>query len=158
MGCDIHTFIEFKIGDQPWTPDKRHRKSLDEPDGYNYNRVNEAESDRDYSVFAALAGVRGVGPQPKGIPDDVSELIAIALDQYGEDGHSHSYSSIEELEEALRNNDYFDESFYTDWSKLLAYCKKTIKQLQLDLEIEKIILGPQHNTNVECRILYFFDN
>ena len=170
MGCDIHIFIEFKVGDKPWTPDKHHVIRIDDDDIDSYH-VREALSPRDYLMFAALAGVRGIGPDPKGVPKDVSELISKALDNYGVDGHSHSYSSLKELEQAMKatnrmpNKDIIEPKAFgsypdydNTWGHLLAYCKKTANELQLDLEIEKMILGPQYNSKVECRILYFFDN
>jgi hypothetical protein len=51
---------------------------------------------RNYDLFAAIAGVRGGGPSPKGIPDDASDLAHLAIAAYGSDGHSHTWLSEEE--------------------------------------------------------------
>ena len=39
---------------------------------------------------------------PKGIPDDISELAKYDVDEYGGDGHSHSYLGITEFIDAAK--------------------------------------------------------
>jgi len=51
---------------------------------------------RNYALFAALANVRGHGPAPKGIPDDASDLALMMIDEWGEDGHSHTWFTMDE--------------------------------------------------------------
>lgn len=62
MGCDIHLYIEYRKKPAPNT--------IPEP-GRRWNslggRINPG---RNYALFAALAGVRGDGPEPKGYPED----------------------------------------------------------------------------------------
>lgn len=58
MGCDIHTFIEYKKKDSDrWMPLGGHLRL-----------------DRHYGVFGRIAGVRcdGCLIEPRGIPDDLS--------------------------------------------------------------------------------------
>lgn len=68
-------------------------------------------SDRNYVLFAALAGVRnGLGvagvdtgdpltpvDEPRGLPTDVSDEVAKEETEWGCDGHSHSYLYLQEL-------------------------------------------------------------
>lgn len=83
MGCDIHVYLERKIKG-------------------NWHMVKSvwgrAGTDRDYTFFSHLCGVRGgssdVWPAPKGLPKDVSVVCEFESDVYGVDGHSHSYESL----------------------------------------------------------------
>lgn len=109
MGCDIHLFTEQKI-DGVW-------KSVDVwKDEYNEGRLSvpyekSAYHSRNYSLFAILADVRngrgfagiktgeGFTPiaEPKGLPKDVSSEVAASSDNWGADGHSHSWLTIREI-------------------------------------------------------------
>ncbi len=82
MGCDIHGVVERKHNGK-WVA----CKVLQHPD---------PARDRNYERFAALAGVRGKGPEPKGFPDDASETACMLRDDWGRDGHSHSWLPIAE--------------------------------------------------------------
>lgn len=67
---------------------------------------------RNYDVFAILADVRngrgfagsdtgdGFNPiaDPKGVPEDASDYYKKVVDEWGQDGHSHSYFTMEELD------------------------------------------------------------
>ncbi len=49
---------------------------------------------RNYKLFGAIANVRHASPfgyEPRGLPDDVSDLATALSEEYGEDGHSHSW-------------------------------------------------------------------
>lgn len=84
MGCDIHGFVEVKK-DGKWLV---------------YSQIDR---DRDYKLFAKMANVRNfdshVEPisDPRGLPDDVSEVAKIESDYFDSDGHSHSWLSKEEI-------------------------------------------------------------
>lgn len=57
---------------------------------------------RNYALFTMLAGVRAsddfpVISEPKGMPQDASPAAVEYADQYGCDGHSHSYLTLKEL-------------------------------------------------------------
>lgn len=105
MGCDIHAYVEVRNGDV-W-------KSADvwtEEDGW-FSANPTVYNDRNYSLFAILAGVRnGVGfagcktgegfnpiSIPRGLPVDVSFEVKRCSDLWGSDGHSHSWLTIAEL-------------------------------------------------------------
>lgn len=80
MGCDIHALIERKVGNK-WVM---------------VNRLNGEATRRNYTRFAALAGVRGDGPAAKGLPDDLSESGRLYADDWEGDAHSHSFLGAKE--------------------------------------------------------------
>ncbi|TDN70452.1 hypothetical protein [Paraburkholderia sp. BL10I2N1] len=54
---------------------------------------------RNYALFGSLANVRRDGdgaPDPKGVPDDVSDLARMEIDGWGIDGHSHTWWTLRE--------------------------------------------------------------
>lgn len=75
MGCDIHGWVEEKVGGK-WVA---------------VCELTDAGKARNYRRFAALAGVRGDGPAPNGIPEDVSDTVRYWIDYWGNDWHSHSW-------------------------------------------------------------------
>lgn len=90
MGCDIHAHLEAK-----------------EEHGARVYWISLAELDiwRSYVLFAKLAGVRnsyGLTPiaEPRGLPDDVSLRTKLDADEWGTDGHSHSWVTLAEIEKA----------------------------------------------------------
>jgi len=85
MGCDIHVTLEQKEYETWWGL------------GSNMN------PGRNYGTFAKLAGIRGDGPEPKGLPDNMSWETKEVLEE-GDD-HSHSWSTIEEWEKAIDDDE-----------------------------------------------------
>ena len=84
MGCDIHFFSEVKLADGQW------------------HCYGSPSIDRYYSLFCKMAGVRcrdGIVPisGPRGLPADCSAVVKWASDDYGSDGHSHSYLTAIEI-------------------------------------------------------------
>ena len=106
MGCDIHLYIEAKsdrynkdrwVCIDNWILNPYYEKDNDEK--YEHRSLY---SHRDYRLFATLADVRNnssnpVISQPKGLPNDCSDVIKAESDEYGADGHSHSYLTLAEL-------------------------------------------------------------
>ena len=102
MGCDIHMITQIKK-DSCWQ---------------YVSEVPEAFDWRNYDVFAFLAQVRGYcenGFIPKGLPEDLGETryrqwkdcsgeICYEVDFESRDYHSHSYLTLQELDEKLRQN------------------------------------------------------
>ena len=84
MSCDIHLHTEVKING------KWHH--------YGMPHVH-----RDYRVFAKMAGVRNYagGPvpiaEPRGIPEGVTELTRFDCEEWGSDGHTHSWLDAKEI-------------------------------------------------------------
>lgn len=98
MGCDIHGLVERRINKKWVTWITIGHVTLSSYD----RRENELDSafpaalSRNYVRFAALAGVRGDGPAPKGVPEDASESARAIISGYGRDGHSHSHLLLAE--------------------------------------------------------------
>ena len=106
MGADIHFVIESRAKDQPWvgvyctgsSPRFRPRSYMTGLNSREYlYDIDAPQRERNYAFFAKLAGVRGPGPKPKGMPKDASELARRSRENWGSDGHSHSYVSLDEF-------------------------------------------------------------
>ena len=109
MGADIHGWVEKKV-DGKWVAFKEL---------HDDNRI--------YSRFGALANVREPGPFPRGIPTDISDTTKLHIEQWGSDGHSHSYLSIADafniFKRTSSNKDYdFYDAF--DFSHREEVCPK----------------------------------
>jgi len=88
MGCDIHVHVEVKIGDQ-W-------------EHYGIPSV-----DRDYRLFAHLAGVRNYDHDepvaiPRGIPEDATTLTKFHFAWMNGDAHTPSWLAREEVALAVK--------------------------------------------------------
>ena len=107
MGCDIHMHIEYKKtidGKTKWVCGDYFKANP-------YYGVWEEEKpyalvgfcdERNYALFSTLANVRNYGNtnyicEPKGLPSDVCEEIKKDADDWGIDGHSHSWFTLKEL-------------------------------------------------------------
>lgn len=105
MGCDIHIHTEVLKeinGTENWVNGDFYRKNPDRSFPFSEVEFEKVEvfGGRDYRLFAILADVRSDGnnpciSQPKGLPGDVTEEIKAEADDWGIDGHSHSFLSLE---------------------------------------------------------------
>jgi hypothetical protein len=112
MGCDIHLYTDKRI-DGVWKPiDSFERDTPDNnnPNGYLFSKGGLYKG-RNYDLFAILANVRnghgfagvktgaGFNPiaQPKGVPADATVEYREIVEQWGSDGHSHSYFTLRDL-------------------------------------------------------------
>lgn len=98
MGCDIHAMVEVRID-----PYKLNEKWPDDNGVWGWwMGAGEVFIDRDYELFASLAGVRNtmaitpIAPA-RGIPEEPSELYRAWKRMWGDDAHSHSWVTVEEL-------------------------------------------------------------
>jgi hypothetical protein len=111
MGCDIHFYVEKKENGK-WISADEWEKDTECGEPYLHVAYGkEFYDDRNYGLFAILAGVRNnygfagcdlgdkFNPisQPKGLPDDVCEEVKQASDYDGVDGHSHSWFTVQEI-------------------------------------------------------------
>lgn len=105
MGADIHIWLERKLPSGKWAMHDRfgyismeaHRITVEPGKAYMGDFAYHNVGGRNYEFFAALAGVRGEGPEPRGLPPDVSDYVQQESDGYGRDGHSHSWMSAAEF-------------------------------------------------------------
>ena len=100
MGCDLHLHTEIKINGK-W-------------ECYGSPSVT-----RWYELFYKMAGVRGTGNEhirpispPKGLPEDCSTVTQFDAQHRGEDGHSHSWFSAEEIVEL---EEWWKERYEVSW-------------------------------------------
>jgi hypothetical protein len=132
MGCDIHLFVEKKVEGSWVAADKWEKDKY----GGNSLRVdNSFYDDRNYSLFAILADVRngsgfagcdlgdGFNPisKPKGLPKDVCHLIGKEFAEWGCDGHSCSWHTLEDLlnydwTQITKRRGFIDAINYAEWS------------------------------------------
>jgi hypothetical protein len=102
---------------------------------------------RNYARFAALAGVRGEGPAPRGIPGDVSETTQYLIDEWGEDGHSHSWLELDEAVKIFVETGSDEKEVGED----PPYWRKWPYSFFFDVDEEKA-------TEHDYRIVFWFDN
>jgi hypothetical protein len=172
MGCDIHMYIETRVGDGEWQADQHHQHIIDD-DGDHYIPAVNATG-RNYQLFADLANVRGEGMfglEPLGLPDDVSDIVNKASDDWDVDGHSHSYISLKDFIKILKKHKEYnlknkDERAFYNWDdigeeedfpnyvSLVNYCKRLID----NHKAEAILLGQKRIPPLEVRLVFWFDN
>ena len=111
MGCDIHAVVERQTADGTWI-------AVNTLTWFHAQRQGNGESKfarsvalcRDYKRFAALGGVRGAGPGPRGVPADVSETARFLIDQQGSDGHSHGWLMVAEAARVFADTERWPET------------------------------------------------
>jgi hypothetical protein len=159
MGCDIHLVVEKKFDKKwvgLWTSEDDLRMPIDgvfavhdgskRPAG---NAYWHSHRDRNYKFFALLAGVRGSGPDPKGIPEDASDLARIYIDQDGSDGHSHSWDMLDD----------FHEKWIAANSEPGEYVASKIKsEANPRFEHMHPLRWRNEEQQEEYRVIYWFDN
>lgn len=84
MGTDIHGVVEHRTPDAKWIAMRTLDLVIDE-DG---NLHRPAALECNYKRFAALAGVRGNGPAPRGLPGDASDTARLLFERGGYDDPS----------------------------------------------------------------------
>ena len=114
MGCDIHIHAEVMImgewchvdppGSVLWHQGKPFPGRQDAEHMSEYQSHGDIHGSRDYRLFALLADVRNYtgyrNPiKPRGTPRDVTRRTEEHVDYDGSDGHTHSWWTLEELEE-----------------------------------------------------------
>lgn len=139
MGCDIHYVVEEKIGDK-WV-------------GLFENNFQQEASERFYRFFGEIAaGVRyesKTSHSIKGWPDDTSDLANHFNERWRDDGHSHSWLTLQE----------FVEAYY-------RACEKPFSPEAFScLSDDNLFGGHDFNDEIDewhpianCRVVFFFDN
>ena len=147
MGCDIHWILEQKT-DFGWIGVRRkydERVITDQPPKFEFGRAG----DRNYHFFAALCGVRGDGPEPKGFPDDASTMAQYESRRWEGDGHSHSWETLEDYAR-LWLETHYNESFVAE--QMQKYMTTG------DKPDHRALLFEDLDEETEYRVLFFFDN
>lgn len=140
MGCDIHAFIERRAVAARSTD---HRWEFVMAD-----RGDPRWGDRNYQLFAALAGVRGEGPDAKGLPTDISDLVQEERALIADDGHSDSWH---EFWEALALwIEFDDQNHTTNEQHRLHNVTRDVQAWQM--------FGHVPLEGYDYRIVYWFDN
>lgn len=107
---------------------------------------NAPVTERWYTFFAELAGVRAYGdgpyPQPKGLPDDISELTKYDI-ELGAWDHSHSWLSLDE--------------FVAAYNRAIKKCPGHEQKEAHKAEAFGLPYWPWDD-DVEYRVVFAFDN
>lgn len=130
MGCDIHMFTEIKrkfndkevwVNSDRWVINPYYLLK-DQPfdDWERPLEVDSIYNGRNYELFSILANVRGIGnpviAEPKGLPEDICTITNSESDRWGRDGHSHSYLTLAELVDYVKDNSSMvREGFLSDY-------------------------------------------
>lgn len=168
MGCDIHMVLERKIGDE-WVGMHNYNSPNSEAitlydwTGENIESnqrrpwVSYRIMDRNYELFGELAGVRtegSLGNEPRGLPEDMSQLTRVLANEWGQDGHSHSHLSLTEFVAAYAASE--DET-----AKLVEHrLSPTEETSKWFYRIAKLVSGIEiYDQEYESfRICFWFDN
>ena len=105
MGCDIHMYVETRKNDKwnkvgpTWKMEYWDGLSDEPYEGRNYRLFGLLANVRNGYGFAGCDTGNAITPidMPRGLPADVSYQIQKISDNWGEDGHSHSWFTLKEL-------------------------------------------------------------
>lgn len=166
MGCDIHCRFERRNPDGTWesvvntnpTEEdlKRHEWDCEDaraegkPDPPMYKRYTV----RNYRLFSLLANVRNEGddvpfvpiaPTNRGVPPDASVEYLRLVEQWGVDGHSHTWVTMEEV---------FDQTWHRRTFGATTYLSVIERFVALCWEV----LMEHRVAPNDLRLVMFFDN
>lgn len=167
MGADIHMYLEKKLPTGEWavvqTFSHTYRQAfgLTKEGATTYSNMMFWQlGGRFYRLFAKLAGVRGEGPEPKGIPPDASPLYRWYAGEWASDGHSHSWCSAQEFitkyVEAIEEQGGESEIQKLYVSRVLE--KGTNVAVLLFLEVYAGVNVSEEDKADDYRFCFFFDN
>lgn len=153
MGCDIHYVIEQEHNGE-WVGVFATDNGLTYPNSDARRHIPAFMfKDRNYQFFADLAGVRRPGPEPLGLPEDLSGMSRMYTNIWDGDGHSHSYASLQDFVTAwLVNNDN---------ENIASLVKEKLKGNDPVLEVVKklgICQYEEESRIDKYRVVFWFDN
>jgi hypothetical protein len=148
MGCDIHYVVEEYDEELGWigifATDSLFDISYVTRDAHPLWQFK----DRNYEFFAKLAGVRGSGPKPKGLPSGISLMTKKAVREWDNAGHSHSYCSLYQ--------------FAYIYLKSSQYIGKVVEAKLTGIDPVMQLLGrsflAKEDNIKEFRVCFWFDN
>jgi hypothetical protein len=164
MGADIHTYIERKMKSGDWAFVANldcvvHSKALWSSNTPQFGHAFYIVNSRNYTLFAQLASVRGGGREPRGLPDDVSEVVEMFADGWGHDAHSHSWLSAVDFAD-----DYYgvqaieDDEPMTDYHQNILKADKNYAVLEFLREMCNVTGVGEEARAGEFRFVFWFDN
>jgi hypothetical protein len=140
MGCDIHLHAEIKVNGQ-------------------WHHYSKPSIDRNYSLFAKMAGVRGDEEplaEPRGFPDDATFTTRFDFEHWGRDAHTPSWLSGDELQAVC---DFYEADAKTYGDPKRFICAEMDQFGFLFGNGWKLRPGDGHPANVEdVRWVFWFDN
>lgn len=134
MGADIHGTVErrrYMDGQSKWVAVK-------------ILAHGDRAKERNYGRFAALAHVRGEGPSPLGAPVDCADTTRYLIDQWADDGHSHSWLPLASAAEVFLATEF----------NPAEHIRKYPASMYFDYEADV----PSHGDISEYRLVFWFDN
>jgi len=140
MGCDIHLLIEAR--------DKEKNQWV--------GVSGQLGLGRNYEAFAALAGVRGDGPDPEGTPEDISQTGEYYVRSWNSDGHSHSHLAIKEFCKRwmlVDEPDQVAELIRQEIERVAGYSSATAWVREYER-----LFGYYMDDSDEYRVVFWFDN
>ena len=164
MGADIHLFVERKMPSGNWefmaSLDHGVRaKGLWSGNMIDFGMAFYKVANRNYTLFGQLASVRGGGREPRGLPNDVSEMVQMFADGWEGDGHSHSWLYADEFAD-----DYYGVQSVEDDEPMTDYHQNTLKVDKNYAVLEFLqemcnVAGVGDSTQAnEFRFVFWFDN
>ena len=140
MGCDIHACLEFNQDGKEWVM----IKYLED---FKLPFLN-----RNYTFFAALAGVRGPGPEPKSYPHDISDGTCFWIKSWGSDSHSLSFGGLGWI--ASQFHSYCCSKYRDDIDNFMVDYGGNVLEHAADYMLDDELDKPLS----QYRIIYWFDN
>ena len=162
MGCDIHVYLEKYTsvnGENKWV--NVDHWQINPNFGLN---ENEPEYElvsffigRNYDLFSILAEVRGsFDPieDPRGLPEDVTDVTRKEYDKWGRDAHTPSHYTLKELKDYLFNNSD-NEEIRENLSYFINPMDRRFKdEFWIDIDDEKRYTIKENG----FRVVFWFDN
>lgn len=162
MGCDIHLYIE-------------HKNTGDASSWWNFG--SQFRLDRDYGLFARMAGVRNYGDEIKpiaelrGLPSDISwgakdgnRLFVVDSESHGEGEATRtaaerwiqSGSSVADGTSFVTHPDWHSHSWLS--KEEFEECLNTFERVSNDYKAVLAVLNSFESNGEMARVVFWFDN
>ena len=147
MGCDIHSYVEYRNKDTgKWNMVRIYVPYCWEPERLD---LVEPYNSRNYELFSMLAGVRGFATpisEPRGIPQDASNGVRREYESVEDWVHTPSWLTLAELRVASK-----DKKTYNKDER--SYLKGLINGIDF-------MLGASYHwvDDIDARLVFWFDS
>lgn len=128
MGTDIHLVVEKRQPDGSWRRAEEKRPTTDKWDDHPLTR-EDWYSERNYTLFGVLAGVRGYDipkiAEPRGLPDNIDREEDA---NYDIGDHTYSWLTVQELYDydwsyGISEELHIDAESYEHWSRVKEWSR-----------------------------------